>query len=214
MRSGVRLAALLVLGVSVPARATRIVIPGVGQLRQVVAHPERGPRVFPRRTVELSVQGGGAGVAHCDEPCEGVARWGHAVGTTALVRPAPSFACGIVLDYARFRWQPERRSARGADTMFFGLAARPYFADRSRFEPWLELSISINAIGFGAGAGLDVFVLDHLKVGPRAHFAFAPQSRGPRSGAGIDPAPLSSPGIDAVAQLGIAITLTFGPPSR
>jgi hypothetical protein len=98
--------------------------------------------------------------------------------------------------------------------MFLGLAARPYFTERSRLDPWLELSVSINAIGFGAGAGLDVFVLDQLKVGPRAYFAFAFQSRGESSGGGIGPEPLSSPGIAAVAQLGIATTLTFGAPSR
>ena len=98
--------------------------------------------------------------------------------------------------------------------MFLGLAARPYFTERSRLDPWLELSVSINAIGFGAGAGLDVFVLDQLKVGPRAYFTFAAQSRGRSSGAGIGPEPLSSPGIAGVAQLGIATTLAFGAPSR
>lgn len=214
MRTGLLPAALLVLGVAVPARATRLVIPGAAQLRPVVAHPEREPRVFPRRSAELSLHGAGARVAHCDEPCGGVARWGYAAGTTALVRLAPSFAWGLVVDYARFRWQPEGRSARGADAMFLGLAARPYFTERSRLDPWLELSVSINAIGFGAGAGLDVFVLDQLKVGPRAYFTFAAQSCGRSSGGGIGPEPLSSPGIAGVAQLGIATTLAFGAPSR
>ena len=180
----------------------------------MVVHPEREPRAFPRRWVELAAHGGGAQLARCDEPCEGVQTWGYAAGATALVRATPSFAWGFVVDYSRFRWQPEGRRARSAEAMFLGLAARPYFTDRSRFEPWLELSILVNTIGFGAGAGFDVFVLDHLKVGPRAHFNFAPQNRGSRYGAGPDPAPPPSPGIDAVAQLGVAVTLTFGPPSR
>ena len=72
MRTGLLPAALLVFGVAVPARATPLVIPGAAQLRPVVAHPEREPRVFPRRAAELSLHGAGARVAHCDEPCGGV----------------------------------------------------------------------------------------------------------------------------------------------
>ncbi len=204
MRSALWSAALVGLGIAGPARA---------ELRPVVAHPERAPRVFPRRWFELAVHGGGAGLARCDEPCDGVARSGYSVGATALIRPAPSFGCGLEFDYARFRWQPEGRSARVADAMFVGLAARPYFTESSRLDPWLELSVGINAIGFGAGTGLDVFVLDQLKIGPRAHFRFAPQNTGPKSGAGLGPDPLPSPGIDAVAQLGVAVTLSLGPPS-
>ncbi|MCC6901231.1 MAG: hypothetical protein IT377_19815 [Polyangiaceae bacterium] len=204
MRSGVRLAALLVLGVSVPARA---------QLGPVVPHPEREPRGFPRRAVELGVHGASAWVAHCDEPCQGLETWGYAAGATVLVRSAPTFAWGLVLDRASFRWQPEGREGRRAEATFVGLSARPYFTHRSRLDPWLELSVLVNTIGAGAAAGLDVFVVDHLKVGPRVHFGFAPQDRGPRSGAGIQPAPLPTPGIDAVAQIGIAVTVTVGPPS-
>lgn len=58
MRTGLLPATLFVLGVAVPARATRLVIPGAGQLRPVVAHPEREPRAFPRRSAELSLHGG------------------------------------------------------------------------------------------------------------------------------------------------------------
>ncbi len=135
MRSELWPAALIVLGISVPAHATRFVIPHGGQLRPVVVHPEREPRAFPRRWVELAAHGGGAQLARCDEPCEGVQTWGYAAGATALVRATPSFAWGFVVDWSRY-------------------------------------------------------------------------------GAGPDPAPPPSPGIDAVAQLGVAVTLTFGPPSR
>lgn len=216
MRSALWPAALITVAVASPARA---------DLRPVVAHPERGPRVFPRRVVELGVHGGGA-AAHCGFSCGDSDTFGYAAGFAVLIRPAPSYALGVVWDRAWFRWRPEGRAPLTAHVTFYRFAARLFPLRKARLDGWLECSLSLPIrgasasgvdplpafIGMGVGSGLDVFVWDGLKVGPSARVDWMMIGRGdaPTSGAGPVARRIETPPITAVGQIGVGITVPLG----
>ncbi len=199
----------------------------LAQLRPVVAHPEREPRVFPRRAVELGVHGGGA-AAHCGFGCSDSETFGYAAGFSAIIRPAPSYAIGVGWDRAWFRWRPEGRDL-AAHVTFYRFAARLYPLRTARLDGWLEYALSFPTmgasapdvdpipafVGMGVGLGLDVIVWDHLKMGPRARADWMWLGRaGPAEGGGAASSAdgrRETPPITAVAQLGVGVTVTLGP---
>lgn len=196
------------------------------ELPPVVAHPERAPRVFDRRWGEFAIHLGGA-ARDCYEACDEVESLGWAAGFTALLRPNRSFALLVGLERAWFSWQADGGEDLTAHVTFQRIGARLYLIDTSRLDGWLEVSlvrptwgasqevrVPYSGLGTGMGAGLDVFVWDYLKVGPYARVNWALVDRGPDSSGGsvgsAGQAP-EAPAINLVLQLGLSVTVAFGP---
>lgn len=214
------LVTLVLLAIALPARA---------ELSPVVVHPEREPRVFPRRWIELSTHFAGA-AGNCAAPCEGVESLGYAAGVTALFRPSRKYAVAVGWDRAWFRWQAENRDSLTVHVTVHRLGMRFYLLDTARFDGWLEASVTQQlwgasgdastagaGPGLGTGVGLDVFVWDYVRLGPCARSDLGFQDSGPTSGGGaVAPSsePLTAPAIHLVFQLGLAVTVTFGPRSQ
>lgn len=211
------LAASIALTATLPARA---------ETGPVVVHPERQQRAFSRRWFELSAHGAGA-ARDCSAACDDVDPLGFAAGLTALLRPSREYAVGAGWDRAWFRWRPEGDDPATAHLTSLRLLARLYLLATARLDFWLEASVNEStggasrrvapppsSFGTGTGAGLDVFVWDHLELGPRAQvnwvFAARAPQEGGQSGGAATPPP-EAPPIRLVLQLGLAITVPFGP---
>jgi hypothetical protein len=195
----------------------------------VVVYPGQHPREFSRRWLELSAFGAGA-ARDCAAACDDVDPLGFAAGFTALLRPSREYAVGAGWDRAWFRWRPEGDDSATAHLTSLRLLARLYLIAMARLDFWLEASVNESSegasrrvltppssIGTGTGAGLDVFVWDHLKLGPRAQVNLvfaprAPQEGGQSVGAAVPPP--EAPPIRLVLQLGLAVTVPFGPALR
>ena len=211
------IAASIALTVAFPARA---------ETGPVVVHPERHPRAFSRRWFELSAHGAGA-ARDCSAACDEVDPLGFAAGFTALLRPGREYALGAGWDRAWFRWRPEGDDPATAHLPSLRLLARLYLLATARLDFWLEASVNEStggasrrvapppsSFGTGTGAGLDVFVWDHLKLGPRAQVNWVFAARAPQEGGGsvgAAAAPPEAPSIRLVLQLGLAVTVPFGP---
>lgn len=196
------------------------------ELAPVVPHPEHQPRVYPRRLLGISTHFAGA-VGDCAAPCEGVESLGYAGGVTGVVRPSRGFAVIVGGDRAWFRWQPPNGDSLTVHETVYRLGARYYLLDSPRFDGWLEASVTLHLrgatgeattsaadSGLGAGLGLDVFVWDHVRLGPYARQDVGFYDSGPKSGGGaVAPPgePLKAPVMYLVLQFGLAATVTFGP---
>ncbi|MBK9000975.1 MAG: hypothetical protein IPM35_35080 [Myxococcales bacterium] len=217
-----------------PARALGAVmllaLPARAELEPVVAHPEREPRAFPRRWLELSAHGAGA-AAECSSPCDDTSAWGYAAGLTAVLRPNPDFAVVLGLHRAWFRWRPEGRESRMAHVTTERIGVRVYLAQTPRLDFWLEPSLFRSAWGpshdlrasrsgmiggYGAAIGVDAFVWDHLKLGVRVQVDSGGGPMESSSGGGaVAPSeePLEPPPVRMILQVGPTVTVVFGPPN-
>lgn len=174
--------------------------------------------------VELAPSGGLAHLS-CSDSC-GDLSVGWAAGARVLYR-IHGVAIGGVLEHARFAWTPESQRESGAlGVTLAGVVGRVY-GEGNIVEPYAELGLgfpfvasTISAKGHpGAGlfcsigVGLDVYVLDRLRVGPRAvqAFLFPPAER---SGSaelvtGAEPPPFL-PRLTGMQTIELAITYAFG----
>ncbi|MBK7584423.1 MAG: hypothetical protein IPI67_29990 [Myxococcales bacterium] len=195
-------------------------------LAPVVAHPEPPPRVFPRRMFELATHGAGA-ASECAQSCNGLTRVGFGAGFTALLRPLHGIAFLYGIDRSWFRWSPDGRETFTAHVTTRRVGMRGYVLETENLDGWLEAvlikpswgaSTEVDSpgpgAGLGTGAGVEMYLREHLKLGARAQFDVFGEDGGPHEGGGTSAATgttREAPLIRLVFQLGLTVTIPFGP---
>ncbi len=156
---------------------------------QALPRPVVGRQEHPRRPLELVIKGGTLipicrAESESNERCGGLQPFAHG-GLLALWRVHPHFAWGGGLDRASFRYAPPQRFDWRAGTWFAGLAGRVHGRNEGALDPYLQLDLGWGVVRWSfvdpagneieetatgptirIGAGLDYFLLPHVRLGP------------------------------------------------